>query len=100
MEDCTLSENNATFYTDVTNVYESYLLGRVLRSQRVRGQAYAAGDTIELAIADVVDWLISYDDRPEKGNLLGKYMLMRQDVRYCAVTVCPIRCYVQVGVTA
>ncbi|NNJ97260.1 MAG: hypothetical protein HKP12_08870 [Gammaproteobacteria bacterium] len=52
----------------------------MLRSQRVRGQAHAAGDTIELAIADVVDWLISYDDRPEKGNLLGKYMLMRQDV--------------------
>jgi len=74
-----LSDLNATFYADVTSVHESYLLGRVLRGQRVQGRAYSSGDTIKLATADVIDWLISYPDRPERGNLLGKYMLMRQD---------------------
>lgn len=74
-----LNDQNATFYTDVTNFHESYLLGRILGSQRVQGDSYTAGDTIKLATTDVVDWLISYRDRPEKGNLLGKYMLMRQD---------------------
>jgi hypothetical protein len=74
-----LNDQNATFYADVTNVHESYLLGRILGGQRVQGHSYNASDVIKLDTGDVVDWLISYPDRPEKGNLLGKYMLMRQD---------------------
>jgi hypothetical protein len=74
-----LSDRNSTFYTDVAEFHESNILGRILSRQRVQGISYDAGDSIELATADVIDWLVSYPDRPEKGNLLGKYMLMRQD---------------------
>jgi hypothetical protein len=65
-----LNDQNAAFYTDVTSVHESYLLGRILGSHRVQEHSYTAGDTIKLATTDLIDWLISYPDRPVKGNLV------------------------------
>ncbi len=74
-----LNDQETTFYTVVTSFNEADLVGRILSRGRVQGRSYEAGETIRLATAEVIDWLISYPDRPEKGNLLGKYMLMRQD---------------------
>jgi hypothetical protein len=42
-------------------------------------RVYAWGDKYSLARADIMDWGIGYHDRPEEGNLLGKYLLLRQD---------------------
>ncbi len=45
----------------------------------VDGRNYEPGDTYSLTTQDIVDWTIEYRDRPEEGNLLGKYLLLQQD---------------------
>ena len=43
------------------------------------GRGYAPGDTYSLPASDIVDWAIEYYNRPEEGNLLGRYLLLQQD---------------------
>jgi len=45
----------------------------------VDGGNYEPGDTYSLTTQDIVDWTIEYRDRPQEGNLLGKYLLLQQD---------------------
>jgi hypothetical protein len=77
-----LDDNRRNLYVEIANVVGSQIYGRIQninRNARVKGLAYSRGDNIRLRSADVVDWLIAYPDRPEEGNLLGKYLLLRQD---------------------
>jgi hypothetical protein len=77
-----LDDNQRNFYVAVTNVAGSQIDGRINninRNARVKGRAYSRGDYIQLTGTDIVDWLIIYPDRPEEGNLLGKYLLLRQE---------------------
>ena len=72
-------DNKRHFFVEVNAVDGSRIRGRTLGAADVSGHHYASGDEYSLAMADIVDWLIIYPDRPEEGNLLGKYMLLRQD---------------------
>jgi hypothetical protein len=45
----------------------------------VDGDNYEPGDTYSLTTQDIVDWTIEYRDRPQEGNLLGRYLLLKQD---------------------
>lgn len=45
----------------------------------VDGRGYAPGEAYSLPAAEIVDWAIEYYDRPEEGNLLGRYLLLQQD---------------------
>lgn len=67
------------FYMKVNAVDESQIQGRIDSSERVKQRPYDAGDKLSLDLTDIVDWLIIYPDRPEEGNLTGKYLLMRED---------------------
>jgi hypothetical protein len=45
----------------------------------IKGEYYAAGDSIALSQSDLIDWSITYRNRSADGNLLGKYILLKQD---------------------
>ena len=73
------SDYGTTEYVFVDATDATQINGLMYRDSRVNGRRYDRGDRISLDITDVVDWLIQYPDRPEEGNLTGKYMLLRQD---------------------
>jgi hypothetical protein len=45
----------------------------------VDGRRYRRGKKLVVDSADVMDWVIIHPDRPEEGNLIGRYLLLRQD---------------------
>ena len=53
--------------------------GRMTRVHAIKGKLYAPGDNISIDKSDVVDWYIIYQDRPAEGNMIGKYLLLKQD---------------------
>ena len=53
--------------------------GRMTRVHAIKGKLYAPGDNISIDKSDVVDWYIIYPDRPAEGNMIGKYLLLKQD---------------------
>lgn len=68
------------FYVEVEKVDKSKIRGRIASDGvYLDGRRYRRGKKYELAESDIVDWLIIYPDRPEEGNLLGRYLLLRQD---------------------
>lgn len=67
------------FYTTVTNATNDTITGRINSNELVHGLKYSAGDKLLLRVSHIIDWLVTYTDRPEEGNLLGKYLLMRQE---------------------
>jgi hypothetical protein len=40
---------------------------------------YAPGDNISVNKSEIVDWYIIHKDRPAEGNMIGKYLLLKQD---------------------
>ena len=73
-------QSGSTFYVLVNDIDGSEIDGRIANSKvHVDGRDYVHGDKYALAVADIADWLVTYPDRPEEGNLLGKYLLLRQD---------------------
>jgi hypothetical protein len=73
------TDNEYNFFVEVKAIDGNRIHGRIQSAADVNGRHYASGDEYSLAIADTVDWLVIYPDRPEEGNLLGKYMLLLQD---------------------
>jgi hypothetical protein len=67
------------FYVDVDQIVDDVIQGRMVASTYVAGRAYAKGDSYELSTSEILDWLIIYPDRPEEGNLVGKYIIRLAD---------------------
>ena len=55
------------------------LEGRITSLHNIKGKTYGPGDIVSVDRSDVIDWYIIYRDRPAEGNLIGKYLLLKQD---------------------
>lgn len=69
-------------YTGQVSVWsaeDDLIEGRLSNLHRIKGKVYAPGDVISVNIAEVVDWYIIHRDRPAEGNMIGKYLLLKQD---------------------
>ena len=53
--------------------------GRLSNLHTIKGKPYAPGEVISVNKSDVVDWYIIHRDRPAEGNMIGKYLLLKQD---------------------
>jgi hypothetical protein len=74
------SDHPPNFYVQVENADDTRIQGRIASDGViVDGRRYRRGKKFTLPVSDIVDWLVTYPDRPEEGNLLGKYLLLRQD---------------------
>jgi hypothetical protein len=69
----------AHFYVGVDAIDATMVHGQISDDRHVCGRLYEKGGKISMDRADLVDWLVIYPDRPEEGNLTGKYLLLRQD---------------------
>lgn len=67
------------FYVRVDSFRDGQVYGRMDSAVFAKGRYYNRGDLYSLPVSEVVDWVIYYPDRPEEGNLLGKYLLRRKD---------------------
>jgi hypothetical protein len=68
------------FFLNVRKVEEGSIAGRIATDGVVvDGRRYRLGKKFTADISSVIDWLIVHEDRPEEGNLLGRYLLLRQD---------------------
>jgi len=68
------------FFVEVKSVDDDRIRGRIVSDGVVLdGRRYRRGKKYKLPATNIIDWLIIYTDRPEEGNLLGKYLLLRQD---------------------
>jgi len=73
------NDEEGTSYIEVDSADNDQIDGYVNFGNRIKGEAYAAGDSITLEQSELVDWSITYPDRPADGNLISKYMLLKQD---------------------
>jgi len=55
------------------------LEGRITGLHKIKGRTYGPADIVSVDWADIVDWYIIYRDRPAEGNMIGKYLLLKQD---------------------
>jgi len=53
--------------------------GRITGLHTIKGKTYGPGDIVSVDRADIIDWYIIYRDRPAEGNMIGKYLLLKQD---------------------
>lgn len=68
------------FYIRVEKANDNEIRGRIVSNGVILdGRRYKWGKKYKLAVSDIIDWLIISPDRPEEGNLLGRYLLLRQD---------------------
>lgn len=74
-----LNDQKGTSYIEVDSSEDGLINGYVKFGNSIKGETYTAGDSITMAQADLVDWSITYADRPADGNLLGTYILLKQD---------------------
>ncbi len=75
-----LDGGKGLFFVYVDSIDSTRIHGRIANSGVYPdGRGYSRGDEYSLATMDIVDWTIGYPDRPEEGNLLGKYLLLLQD---------------------
>jgi len=63
----------------VWTVDDNQIHGRISRMHSINGKLYAPGDNISINTSDVVDWYLTHQDRPAEGNMIGKYLLLKQD---------------------
>ena len=68
-----------TSQVTVWTVDGNLIHGRITRMHTINGKLYAPGDNISINKSDVVDWYIIHQDRPAEGNMIGKYLLLKQD---------------------
>ena len=73
------NDQQGTSYIEVDSSDSDLVRGYVNLGNSIKGEVYTAGDNIILPQSDLVDWSITYPDRPADGNLLSKYMLLKQD---------------------
>ncbi len=68
------------FYVQVKKVEGAKIHGKIASDGVILdGRRFRRGKKFTLTVSDIIDWLVIYPDRPEEGNLLGKYLLLRQD---------------------
>jgi len=60
-------------------IHDDRLEGRITGLHKIKGRTYGPGDIVSVDRADIVDWYIIYRDRPAEGNMIGKYLLLKQD---------------------
>ena len=68
-----------TSQVTVWTVDGNLIHGRISRMHSINGKLYAPGDNISINTSDVVDWYLIHQDRPAEGNMIGKYLLLKQD---------------------
>ena len=68
-----------TSQVSVWAVEDDLIQGRISRRHTIEGKLYAPGDNISINKSDIVDWYIIHKDRPAEGNMIGKYLLLKQD---------------------
>jgi hypothetical protein len=73
------NDQEGTSYIEVDSSASGLIRGYVNFGNSIKGEVYAAGDSIILDQSDLIDWSITYPDRPADGNLLSKYILLKQD---------------------
>jgi hypothetical protein len=73
------NDQKGTSYIEVDSSDRGLIRGYVNFGNSIKGEVYDTGDYIILAQSDLVDWSITYLDRPADGNLLSKYILLKQD---------------------
>jgi len=73
------NDQQGTSYIEVDSSDSASIRGYVNFGNSIKGESYTAGDNITLPQSDLIDWSITYPDRPAEGNLLSKYMLLMQD---------------------
>ena len=73
------NDQKESIYIEVDSSEDEEIRGYVNFGNVIKGETYAIGDEIVVARSDLIDWTINYQDRPADGNLLGKYLLLKQD---------------------
>lgn len=75
------NDQKANFFIRVNDVEDNQVHGMVANrgSQSVNGRQYSSGQKVSIFSKDIVDWYIIKPDLPGDGNLLGKYLLLRED---------------------
>ena len=74
------SDEKLNRYIKIQSTGGELLLGTLSSSKlSFKGKNYASGDRIALSPSDIIDWYIVYPDRPGDGNLIGRYILFKQD---------------------
>ena len=68
-----------TAQVTVWTVDGTLIHGRLTRMHTIKGKLYGPGDNISINKSEVVDWYIIHQDRPAEGNMIGKYLLLKQD---------------------
>jgi hypothetical protein len=68
-----------TSYIEVDSSDSGLIRGYVNFGNSIKGKNYTTGAYIILAQSDLIDWSITYLDRPADGNLISKYILLNQD---------------------
>jgi hypothetical protein len=68
-----------TSQVTVWTVDGNLIHGRVTRMHTINGKLYGPGDNISVNKSEVVDWYIIHQERPAEGNMIGKYLLLKQD---------------------
>jgi hypothetical protein len=73
------NDQKGTSYIEVDSSDSGLIRGYVNFGNSIQGKNYTTGGYIILAQSDLIDWSITYLDRPADGNLISKYMLLKQD---------------------
>lgn len=68
-----------TSQVSVWTLEDNLIHGRISRKHTIQGKLYAPGNNVTINKSDVVDWYIIHKDRPAEGNMIGKYLLLKQD---------------------
>jgi hypothetical protein len=68
------------FYVELDYIRDGIVYGRMDSADIYLGsEPITRGTTIDVPVSEVIDWTIIYPDRPEEGNLLGKFMMRLLD---------------------
>ena len=73
------NDQKESSYIEVDSSDSGLIRGYVNFGNSIKGENYTAGDYIILPQSDLIDWSITYLNRPADGNLLSKYILLKQD---------------------
>jgi hypothetical protein len=72
-------DSKITSQFTVVTAADDLVQGRMSGRHVINGKLYAAGDSISVNPADIVDWYVIHQDRPPEGNFIGLYLLLKQD---------------------
>jgi hypothetical protein len=73
------NDQKGSSYIEVDSSDNGLIRGYVKFGNSIKGETYTTGNYIVLPQSDLIDWSITYLNRPADGNLLSKYILLKQD---------------------